>query len=113
MKKENLLCVFLLFLFCLTSCGDDAGSETLPVDNTQPTITGSTFYELKGYESAAQGFNTLTPENLSDPLYLQDGALIGESYHFLESDKLRLDEMTEMTATGEWMPSAAIAEGKC
>ena len=114
MMKRNLLIFVIAVLAGLAGC-DNNNDNTLPpsAGNDQPTISGSTFDVLEGYENAAQGFNTLKPEGLSDPLYIQEKALAGDAYQFAGTDKQRLDEMTEIPASGQWQPTAAISEGKC
>ena len=112
MNTRNLFYLLLLSVIFLTSCGDDSNNTPAPSNDTQPTISGSTFDVLEGYENAAQGFNTLKPEGLSDPLYIQEKALAGDAYQFAGTDKQRLDEMTEIPASGQWQPTAAISEGK-
>ena len=113
--KRNLLIFVIAMLAGLAGC-DNNNENSLPpsTDNDQPTISGSTFDVMEGYESAAQGFNTLKPEGLSDPLYIREKALAGDAYQFAGTDKQRLDEMTAIpTETGDWQPTASIAEGKC
>ena len=114
MMKRNLLIFVIVVLAGLAGC-DNNNDNTLPpsAGNDQPTISGSTFDVLEGYENAAQGFNTLKPEGLSDPLYIQEKALAGDAYQFAGTDKQRLNEMTEIPASSQWQPTAAISEGKC
>ena len=112
MNAKNSFYIFLFFVICLTSCGDDSNTPP-PSNDIQPTISGSTCDILQGYEDAAQGFNTLKPQGLSDPLYIQEKALTGNSYQFAGSKEQRLDEMTSMPAASEWLPSVSISEGRC
>ena len=113
MNTRNLFYLLLLSVIFLTSCGDDSNNAPPSSNNTQSTISGSTFDVLEGYENAAQGFSTLQPEGLSDPLYIREKALAGDVYQFAGTDKQRLDEMEEIPASDQWQSTAAIAEGKC
>lgn len=114
MMKRNLLIFVIAVLAGLAGC-DNNNENSLPssTGNEQPTISGSTFDVLEGYENASQGFNTLKPEGLSDPLYIREKALAGDAYQFVITDKQRLDEMAEVPAANQWQPSATISEGKC
>ena len=115
MMKKVLLIFSIAVLAGLAGC-DNNNENSLPPSTVseQPTINGSTFYVLEGYESAAQGFNTLKPEGLSDPLYIQQGSLAGDAYQFATNNAHRLDEMTTIpTEASDWMTSAPILEGQC
>lgn len=117
MKKTYYYCLSLLLALCMAACGDDDGTTTPPDGGTTPeaTIEGSTFAVLEGYEDAAQGFSTLKPAGLDDPIYIQDGTLAGSAYHFAAASASRLDELTTRPAAdgNSWTASAAIGEGKC
>ena len=100
MKKTYYYCLSLLLALCMAACGDDDGTTTPPDGGTTPeaTIEGSTFAVLEGYEDAAQGFSTLKPAGLDDPIYIQDGTLAGSAYHFAAASASRLDELTTRPA---------------
>lgn len=110
---------FLFFLLLcasyLTGCdSDNPSTPQNSSENIETTINGSTLYELQGYTDAAQGYNTLKPEGLTDPMYLIDKKLTGKAYTFIESNELRLDKMQEVPSEeGRWTSSVIIAANKC
>ena len=116
MKTKKLYYLLLLpfFAFSLAACSDDDTTGGQPADNTpEATIDGSTFFELQGYENAADGFNTLKPGDLDDPIYIQEGQLTGSAYLFATTSASRLDALDARPADDVWNTSAEVAEGKC
>ena len=116
MKTKKLYYLLLLpfFAFSLAACSDDDTTGGQPAGNTpEATIDGSTFFELQGYENAADGFNTLKPEDLDDPIYIQEGQLTGSAYLFATTSASRLDALDARPADDVWNTSAEVAEGKC
>lgn len=116
MKTKKLYYLLLLpfFTFCLTACSDDDTTGGQPTGNTpEATIDGSTFFELQGYENAADGFNTLKPGDLGDPIYIQENQLTGSAYLFAATSASRLDALDARPADNAWDTSAEIAQGKC
>lgn len=116
MKTKYLYYYLLLPILALymAACSDDDTTGTLPAGNTpETTIEGSTFYELQGYENAADGFNSLKPGNLGDIIYIQDGQLAGSAYLFAATNASRLDALGTHPADGTWSTTADIIEGKC
>lgn len=112
MKK--LLFLFLLSALYLAGCDSDNPSPIpSPSDNVQATIEGSTLDVLEGLENATQGFNTLKPEGLDDPIYISEGKLAGSAYGFMENNSQRLDEMGNVPTEDGWQQAAAIVDGKC
>lgn len=116
MKTKKLYYLLLLpfFAFSLAACSDDDTTGGQPAGNTpEATIDGSTFFELQGYENAADGFNTLKPGDLDDPIYIQEGQLTGSAYLFATTSASRLDALDARPADDVWNTSAEVAEGKC
>ena len=116
MKTKKLYYLLLLpfFAFSLAACSDDDTTGGQPAGNTpKATIDGSTFFELQGYENAADGFNTLKPGDLDDPIYIQEGQLTGSAYLFATTSASRLDALDARPADDVWNTSAEVAEGKC
>ena len=116
MKTKKLYYLLLLpfFAFSLAACSDDDTTGGQPADNTpEATIDGSTFFELQGYENAADGFNTLKPGDLDDPIYIQEGQLTGSAYLFATTSASRLDALDARPTDDVWNTSAEVAEGKC
>ena len=113
MKNFYFYFSFLIGMLCWVSCSDDNGTNVPPADTPEATIEGSTFGELQGYENAANGFTTLIPGNLGDPLYIQDGQLTGSVYLFAADNASRLDGMAARPGEDGWNATAAIAENKC
>ena len=116
MKTKKLYYLLLLPLLALhmAACSDDDTTGGQPAGNTpEATIDGSTFFELQGYENAADGFNTLKPGDLDDPIYIQEGQLTGSAYLFATTSASRLDALDARPADDVWNTSAEVAEGKC
>lgn len=105
--------ISLFGLLFIVACGDDNSTNVSPIDVPEATIDGSTFDVLQGYENAADGFTTLKPGNLNDPIYIQDGQLVGGSYHFAADNASRLDGMAAQPGENSWTATAAIVESKC
>lgn len=114
MNMKNLYYYLsLVWILCIVACSDDNGTVVPPDNIQESTISGSTFDVLQGYENAADGFSTLKPGDLDDPIYIQNGQLTGSAYLFAIDNASRLDEMTARPAEDGWTVTAVIEESKC
>lgn len=113
--KKLLSLLLIPFALCMASCDDENTESNVATPTIENTVSGSSTFVFKGYESVSEGFNVFNTDSslITKNVYISNKQFKGDAYVFVLANETSLSEMTTVPDESAGASAVDIKEGGC